>query len=151
MTHATFMAAAAAYKGSACLLWPYATNGRGYPRATMFKPKRNVYAHREVCRMAHGEPPTSRHQAAHAVTCTSRACIAGNHLRWATQAENEADKIPQGRTARGENQGRSKLTRADVRAIRADPRAQTEIADSYGVHQSHVSAIKLRRVWIWLP
>ena len=39
------------------------------------------------------------------------------------------------------------LSDDDVRAIRADTRPQTQIADQYGISQSNVSQIKTRATW----
>ena len=49
--------------------------------------------------------------------------------------------------AKGERHGAAKLTAADVRAIRADHRRGADIAADFGIHQSNVSLIKLRKKW----
>src|SRR5262249_10580637 len=48
---------------------------------------------------------------------------------------------------RGERHSQAKLTAAQVRAIRFDPRPQTEIAAAYGVSQSTISLIQLLKTW----
>lgn len=73
-----------------------------------------------------------------------------NNLRYGTSKENEADKIAHGRTNRGTRQHCSKLTEADVLAIRADTRVQHKIAKDYNITQRNVSAIKTRKNWAWL-
>jgi hypothetical protein len=50
----------------------------------------------------------------------------------------------------GAKNGNAKLTEADVRAIRSDPRKLREIAAEYGLNNSYVSSIKKRRTWAHL-
>jgi hypothetical protein len=72
------------------------------------------------------------------------------NLRWATRAENEADKKRHGRDNRGERHGRAKLTEPQVREIRQSWAAgvsQPQIASRYGVDRSTVSLIVTRRTW----
>jgi hypothetical protein len=51
-------------------------------------------ASRAICELVHGPPPTPKHQAAH--SCGNAWCCNGAHLRWATPAENLADKVRHG-------------------------------------------------------
>ena len=81
----------------ACVLWPFNKVGLGYGRV-YFRGAMHL-AHRVVCLLHSGDPPTPEHHAAH--NCGSHACINRHHLRWATKVENEADKIAQGRSLRG--------------------------------------------------
>jgi len=78
------------YSDNECLLWPYGKNGAGYAVIG------HDLVHRLVCEATHGPPPTVKHQAAH--LCGVRNCVAMAHLRWATQRENEDDKIVHGVT-----------------------------------------------------
>lgn len=73
-----------------------------------------------------------------------------SNLRWGTMVENAADRDVHGTTPRGENQGNSKLTEADVRQIRkmkSDGITCKRIADLFGVSKSNVQAIVRRRSW----
>lgn len=79
------------YSGEKCLDWPYARDGRGYARIRLDGKARLVS--RVVCEHAYGAPPTSDHQAAHSCGRGQFGCVTPSHLRWATQSENEADKI----------------------------------------------------------
>jgi hypothetical protein len=57
-----------------CLLWPFSKrNGRGYITGGPVS--------RVVCKMAHGEPPTPEHDAAH-FYCGNERCVNPHHLRW---------------------------------------------------------------------
>jgi len=69
------------------------------------------------------------------------------NLAWGTRAENYADRVAHGTDARGEKHGNARLTADDVRAIRADPRTQSEIAEDYGLSQSYVSQIRRCVKW----
>lgn len=53
--------------------------------------------------------------------------------------------------ARGEAVGAAKLTEAQVRAIRADPRPIADIANSLGVSSGTVRSIKKRQTWMHIP
>jgi hypothetical protein len=51
----------------------------------------------------------------------------------------------------GEAHGEAKLTEAQVIQIREDARSQRTIAADYGISQTNVSDIKLRKIWKHLP
>lgn len=136
------------YNGDDCLIWPYAKNN-GYGVLEVEK-GRNMHAHRYICILRHGPPPFEEAHAAHNCGKGKDGCFAPNHVRWATKAENEADKFIHGTTPRGERHGLSKLTTEQVLAIVADARSQYEIANDYGCTQTTVSNIKRGVSWGWL-
>lgn len=70
-----------------------------------------------------------------------------SNLAWGSHRENEADKWEHGTRGVGSRSTAPKLTEADVVAIRKDQRTQREIAKAYGITQSNVSCIKLRKSW----
>lgn len=76
----------------ACLLWPFYCAPNGY--AKMQHEGAMHLVHRVVCEKAHGPAPADKPQAAH--RCGVRACVNQHHVRWASQAENEEDKIVHG-------------------------------------------------------
>jgi len=141
---------AAVFTGDNCLVWPYARSGAGYAQVHEAGIKKQ--AARILCEMEHGAPSSPDHEAAHSCGRGAEGCINPRHLRWATRLENEEDKRLHGTVARGEHQGMSKLTEADVRAIRELARTlpQREVARRFGVRQENVSSIVRRASWAWL-
>jgi len=87
---ARFLAEALSYTGDDCLNWPFNRSQKGY--AQIWQDGRQTLAARRVCLLAHGPPPTPEHEAAHSCGNGHDGCIAPGHLRWATHAENIADK-----------------------------------------------------------
>lgn len=79
------------HKGEECVVWPYSRNPQGYGQT--FYCGEVMGAHRVMCILEHGEPPSERHQAAHSCGNGSGGCINPDHLRWATPKENIADKF----------------------------------------------------------
>lgn len=77
-----------------CLIWPHGRNADGYGRIRIGK--NHEYAHRFVCKRAHGAPTTSKHQAAHTCGRGHDGCVAPAHLEWKTPKENAADRIAHG-------------------------------------------------------
>ena len=51
-------------------------------------------------------------------TCDTPACVNPKHLFYGTTKDNQADKVAKNRHAKGERQGHSKLTEAQVSEIR---------------------------------
>lgn len=60
------------------------------------------------------------------------------------------DCLLHGTDKRGTKHPTAKLTEVDVLSIRSDDRFQYVIAEQYGISQSLVSKIKLRKTWAWL-
>ena len=128
-----------------CIVWPFNTDGRGYG-AISFNGK-DTKAHRVSCELAHGEPPSPDLDAAH--SCGTRLCVNGRHLRWATRAENHADKIDHGTSYRGEKLWCSKLTETDVRQIAAltGQVKQADLARAFSVSPQAICDIQKGRNW----
>lgn len=144
-----------------------AVNTHGYLFVGLTADRKNTSTnvHSLVCEAFHGPKPTPKHEVAHGDgdQTNNRA----NNLRWATRKENFADRDAHGRTARGpthftrtkpeavargERHGCSKLTAAEVIAIRAAPRGLTVVlAQKYGVSQAQISDIRTGKSWRHLP
>ena len=84
--------------------------------------------------------------------CDNPACINPDHLFLGTHADNMADKVKKGRhrTPRGSEVVTSKLTEADVLAIRASRVSNGCVAEQYGVDRSLISLIRTGKRWAHL-
>jgi len=147
MTGKEIVASALACESDDCFLWPLSVNKRGYPQMA-WEGKNAREVHRIVCRLAHGEPP-ERHDAAH--RCGVPRCINPRHLRWTTRKVNIAEGMNYTNDQSGERNKQAKLTAAEVRAIRADPRPDRLIGIDYGIHPNYVAQIQRRDRWAHLP
>lgn len=97
-----------------------------------------AYAHRISYEMHIG--PCSGSVVMH--RCDNPKCVNPAHLVLGTHADNVADKVRKGRHARGFMLPHTKLSAADVQAIRVATGPQRGIAARYGIHHSTVSQIK---------
>jgi hypothetical protein len=137
--------------GEECLAFPFLRNGNGYGRVTYGGQR--IGAHRAMCILAHGEPPTPKHEAAHSCGKGHEGCVNPGHLRWATRVENLADRVEHNGGNRGSRHGNAKLSAEVVIAIRrrlAAGEAQASIAVDCQIEQSTVSKINRRVLWGWL-
>ena len=78
------------FDGDECLTWPF-TLVSGYA-GTVLVNGRHQRACRVMCELAHGPAPESKRETAHSCGKGDEACINPKHLRWATHAENGADR-----------------------------------------------------------
>lgn len=138
----------ASFQGDECLEWPFVKFRGGY--GSLLVGGARTTAHRFMCVLAHGDPPSDTMQAAH--SCNNRACCNPRHLRWATVKENHADKLVHGTHARGENNTRARITRAQVLAILRDLKIHpaSEVARRHKVSRSTVTSIQHGCSWSWL-
>lgn len=128
-----------------CLKWPFAVNARGYGLAVIggFQ----TIASRWMCILAHGEPPTPKHQAAHSCGKGHEGCVNPKHLSWKTHTENMADRKVHGTENIGERNGKTKLTVEDVLAIRAAPPHLKPLVEKYGMTKHSLSRIRTGKRW----
>ena len=138
------------YKGDECLTWPYSRNNMGY--GVIYVDGKQMYAHRYVCMLIHGDPPTPKHHAAHICGNGDKGCLSSSHLKWKTASENAADKLIHGTHSRGERHAMSKLTEKDVREIWSlkGNEPQRSIAKRYNVSAGAIQRIHDQKSWSWL-
>ena len=120
-----------------------------YPMVNLWRHNKQTpcYVHRLVLSAFVGPSPEG------AAGCHYDGDRSNNHvsnLRWDGRAGNMQDAIRHDTAPRGERHGFAKLTRDQVRAIRADDRISRLIAADYGVTRQAVGDIKTRRNWGWL-
>lgn len=128
-----------------CWLWT-AAKSKGY--GSFFLNGFMRPAHRLSLETTLGRPIAGGLVAAHSPgICHNRACVNPDHLREATESENQLDRSLDGTDNRGARNGVAKLTEAEVMAIRTDIRPQSKIATEYGINQALVCRIKQRKAW----
>ena len=111
----------ASYEEDACLTWPFhrSKNGHAFIKGGS--------AARRMCVVAHGEPPTQEHEAAHSCGKGHEGCVNPNHLRWATRQENTDDMIAHGTNRIGSKMPWALLTEEKVIEMRQKHRAGASI------------------------
>lgn len=137
------------WEGDECLIWPFSIRANGYGQCPNYFGV-GQGAHRNICFMAHGAPPTPKHEAAH--SCRARACANPNHVSWKTAKANRKDKLRDDTHMRGERCHLTKLTVLQVKKIRSLRKNYTNaaLAERFGVSEGAISNIMLRRSWAWL-
>lgn len=126
-------------------------SGYGLAKVKVNGKWRNAYAHRLAWEREHGKIPSGLfvlHR------CDNPSCVNPNHLFVGTAKDNSRDMVKKGRNrpfhaAREENPN-SKLTTEEIEEIRAAVargNRQADVAEVFGIAQSHVSRIVRREQW----
>jgi hypothetical protein len=144
--------AASAFNGrDACWEWSGSRNPKnGYGQLSGWEgDKRKLYtAHRVSFRAFVGPIPPGQ-QVLH--TCDNRPCFNPSHLFLGSQLANMHDMIAKGRerhlTPQGSRHHATKITEADVEAIRASTDSLEDLSARYGMSKSALSGIRTRRTW----
>lgn len=122
------------HQGDACLIWPFGVDRR-VNRGMLGYNGRHYWAHRFMCELAHGAPPTPKHQAAHNCGKGHYRCVNPRHLEWKTNAQNQLDRAKNGNALRNPHGPQGALTaeqKADIIALKGTM-PQTAIAARFGV------------------
>ena len=126
----------------------------GYPRVTIYHNKKRVTVsvHVLVCEAFHGPRPPF-YQAAHLNGI--KTDIYPSNLAWVTAKENWAHRRIHGTETAGERSPNAVLTDGKVSSIRSEYKRgiikQRSLAEKYGVDQSTISKIFLRKAWGHVP
>jgi hypothetical protein len=137
-------------KSGECWVWTSATNARGYGA---FASATGTLAHRYSYEIAHGVGSAAGRLVCH--SCDNPPCVNPAHLFLGTHQENFDDMATKGRAAptpglRGSHHPQARLSESDVLSIRAriDMGDSTRtVAGEFGVSQSTVHLIAIRRTW----
>jgi hypothetical protein len=142
---------ALSYDSRDCLIWPFARSKQGY--GSMRFHGTTQLAHRVICELAHGSPPSPLSQSAHSCGKGHEGCVNPTHLRWDSRAGNFSDKIKHGTDSRGEKSSLAKITNDDVIRIRSlrGKMSQSAIGAEYGLTQPTISKIQSGKRWSWMP
>lgn len=136
---------------TACIKTSCALNHAGYGVA-YYKPERKTMLHHRLAYIQHhGLLPADIKGKVVRHTCDNPACVNPEHLVIGTQADNVQDMWERKRANPGKPigtlAGASKLTEADVLAIRASTATQKQLAEQYGVHVTSIGHIQARKTW----
>ena len=142
LTSAQIIESIAKSDAGGCMLWPRGMDN-GYGRLNYRGAP--VRAHRLICILVHGEPPTSKHHAAH--SCGNPSCVNPKHLRWATPSENSFDRDHHGTMPHGETHWNRRLTEQQVLDIAQSREPVKQIMRRLGVGERTVYDIRQGRTW----
>lgn len=141
-----FIEKAAVSNTDECILWPFGTGYYGRVQIKKGAKRAIALAHRLALELSGNAPPSPSHLACHApVICHDPSCINPRHLRWASHAENACDMKLDGTVAPGF--ACTKLTKAQVRAIRSSKDSVTNMSRYYGISCSAIYSILNRKTW----
>jgi hypothetical protein len=120
-----------------CWEWTGARSAKGYGVTRVNGLDRSRLAHRVAWELEHGPIPAGLYVLHR---CDNPGCLRVAHLFLGTKAENNADM-------RAKKRHHTKLTEANVRAIRRSSARRIDLAEKYGVSGTLISAIRERRAW----
>ena len=132
-----------------CVIWPFFRDSH-VGRGRLGHDGKHYWAHRLMCQMAHGDPPTSAHtDAGHLCGKGHTGCVNPKHLAWRTKAENQLDRREHGTTQKSYWGRKGKLTLEQVIEIRSlrGKKTQIEIAAMFNISDTNVRAIQNGRTW----
>jgi hypothetical protein len=142
------------FTGDQCLTWPFYRDKDGYAGRVRWNNSKPEAACRVICRIVHGDSPSSNSQAAHNCGNGHLGCVNPKHLEWKSPKENKADELVHGTRNRGSKNVHAKLNDEKVgeikQFIREGRYTRHEIAEMYGVTPVMVSYIKNGKNWSWV-
>jgi hypothetical protein len=133
-----------------CLMWPFFRDKHG--RGVIHQDGEH-YAHRLMCKLVKGEPPTPEHGTAHSCGAGHLGCINPHHLSWKTQAENLGDCAAHGTQPKNRVGSCGHFSRHEVEQIRRllETHTHLAIAQMYRVTESTISDIARGRYYAREP
>lgn len=135
-----------------CIEWQKALTRAGYGVKRVGD--KNLYAHRLAYCADRGIDISAIKGKEILHDCDNPKCINPQHLRLGTHADNMGAMATRGRSKRGETHPISKLTEADVLAIRAayarGERHPRKMAKQYDVNYYTIMSVAKGKLWGWL-
>jgi len=130
-----------------CWIWHGTINATGYGVFFLSYNRKQILSHRYSYQLFYKTELTTSRIIRH--KCDNPLCINPRHLIIGSHADNVKDRVERGRSAIGENNGRSKLTIKDVKYIRKNYRqhSRKELANIYSVDRKVVYDIIHNNTW----
>lgn len=131
--------------GNGCLEWTGCVDNYGY--GVICRIGKITRTHRFAYFLEHGDIPDGM-CVMH--SCDNPKCCNPDHLSLGTHLDNNRDKCAKRRHAHGARNGRAKVSETGVVEIRnlyESGITQAEIAKTYGISQTGVSLIVLKKNW----
>lgn len=125
-----------------CWIWVGYVTADGYGQFSI--DDRCHHAHRVAYEIINGlieEDGVVRHD------CDTRRCCNPFHMKMGSHSDNVADRVERERSARGEQNGRAKLTEEQVRHIRLTYGSNELLARTYRVSPETIKAVRSGRRW----
>lgn len=134
------------HQGDECLIWPFARLHNGYGRLGHERAEHR--AHRLMCEMVKGPPPTPAHDAAHSCGKGGDGCVNPKHLSWKTRSANLLERREHG-TAKRKSFWWRKLTAEQAAEVRSLIGVETvaKTAARLGVSEANIYHIRAGRSW----
>lgn len=135
-------------KSSGCWEWQGSTTSAGY--GSVAHGGRDYQTHRVAYELHFNTKIPDNLYVLH--ECDNRRCVRPDHLRVGTHIDNMADMRSKGRSSknRGERNANARLSDIEVEQIRdlyeSGDYTQTELAEKFGVGQTHISRLVNRRM-----
>jgi len=120
-----------------CLIWPFG-KVRGY--GSFGRNGKSIKAHRYICELKNGPPPTPEHHAAHSCNRGHDACVNHHHLRWKTPSANFKEAVPHRKLKLLPEQAK------EIRDLKGLEHA-TITAERFGIAEVTVRNIQAGRLW----
>jgi hypothetical protein len=135
------------HRGNGCLIWPFARiNGYGFFGQKVNGKQTIFYAHRVMCQMVKGPPPSPTHEAAHDCGNGVGGCVHPLHITWKTKSQNQFDRARHGTKSTGCVGKLSEKIAQEIRALKGQV-TQRELAAMFGCSRSNISFIHCGKLW----
>ena len=126
-----------------CWQWRAHTDKDGY--GVLPGDRKNTRAHRLSYELHKGQISDGFVICHH---CDNPGCVNPDHLFVGTSKDNAQDALQKGRAYVGEKNGRSKLTKENIKEILSSELNGVQLAKKFGVTRSTINRVKRREAWL---